>query len=368
MEVSVRDSESVSDMIKKSVAATVRNEEWKYTNVQFLSRDRYAVHKRLPYQGTLFTVGADVAMPVNNGADPFLVLGHSLSEGINTAIIEKNTAIEQPIELNVVADCEEENVIQSNRLRIVVEEGASVTVVERHGLQGSKVFLDLFEIEFDVHENASVEYIKIFDSPGSIRHFGHTTAKLARESRFTSFAVCIDGAFVRNNLKISFKGESANAYLYGVSVLTDSQLVDNHTVVDHEIPRCHSEELYKGVYDGKSVGVFNGKIFVRPDAQKTTAYQSCKSILLSKNAQVNAKPQLEIWADDVKCSHGATSGKIDEEALFYLRTRGLTYDDARAMITYAHAAEVVEHISSAVIRNSIERRIAQKLGTIPQTL
>jgi Fe-S cluster assembly protein SufD len=114
--------------------------------------------------------------------------------------------------------------------------------------------------------------------------------------------------------------------------------------------------------------VFNGKIFVRPDAQKTTAYQSCKSILLSKNAQVNAKPQLEIWADDVKCSHGATSGKIDEEALFYLRTRGLTYDDARAMITYAHAAEVVEHISSAVIRNSIERRIAQKLGTIPQTL
>ncbi|MBI2793599.1 MAG: Fe-S cluster assembly protein SufD [Ignavibacteria bacterium] len=368
MEISVRDNESVSDMIKKSVAATVRNEEWKYTNVQFLSRDTYAVHQRVPYQGNLFTFSAEAATTVSNGADPFLVLGRSLSEGISTAIIGKNTAVEQPIELNVVADCQTENVAQSNRFRVVVEEGASVTVVERHSVNGSNVFLDLFEIEFDVHENASVEYIKIFDSPGSIRHLGHTTATLARESRFTSFAVCIDGAFIRNNLRISFKGEGANAYLYGVSVLTESQFADNHTVVDHEIPRCHSEELYKGVYDGKSVGVFNGKIYVRPDAQKTTAYQSCKSILVSKSAQVNAKPQLEIWADDVKCSHGATTGKIDEEALFYLRTRGLTYDDARALITYAHAAEVVEHISSALIRNSIERRIAQKLGTIPLTL
>lgn len=363
----VNDIESVGDMIKKTVAATVHNEEWKYTNVQFLARDIYAVRNRLPYEGNLFSITSDLSTSVTNYADPFLTLGHSIRDGVSTAVIDNNTAINHQVDLNVVANCETENVIQSNSLRVVVEQGASVTVVERHSVIGSNAFLDLFEISFDVRENASVEYIKLFDSPGAIRHFGHTSATLARESRFTSFAVCIDGAFVRNNLKISLKGEGAKAYLYGVSVLNESQFADNHTVVDHDIPRAHSEELYKAVYDGKSVGVFNGKIYVRPNAQKTTAYQSCKSILLSRNAQVNVKPQLEIWADDVKCSHGATTGKIDEEALFYLRTRGLTYNEARALITYAHTAEVVEHISSAVIRNSVERRIAQKLGTLPLT-
>jgi Fe-S cluster assembly protein SufD len=172
----------------------------------------------------------------------------------------------------------------------------------------------------------------------------------------------INAGFVRNDAQVRLIGEQSQGFLFGVSVLDGAQYVDNHTVVDHVVPHCHSEELYKGVYNGSSTGVFNGKIFVRPQAQKTTAYQSSHSLLLSGKAQVNAKPQLEIWADDVKCSHGATTGQLNEDAVFYLQARGLERSKAVAMLTNAFAAEVIEKLPHAGLQQHLLLRLADKLG------
>jgi Fe-S cluster assembly protein SufD len=174
--------------------------------------------------------------------------------------------------------------------------------------------------------------------------------------------VNLAAGFVRNDAQIRLAGQGSQGFLYGVSVLNTNEYVDNHTVVDHMVPHCHSEELYKGVYDDSSMGVFNGKIFVRPQAQKTTAYQSSHSLLLSNKAQVNAKPQLEIWADDVKCSHGATTGQLNEDALYYLQARGIERAKAVSMLTYAFAAEVVDKLPHEELRSYILQRLAEKLG------
>jgi Fe-S cluster assembly protein SufD len=167
---------------------------------------------------------------------------------------------------------------------------------------------------------------------------------------------------VRNNLYLRLDGENINTYLNGLYVAGGEQVVDNHTLVDHATPHCFSSELYKGIIDDKAQGVFNGKIWVRQDAQKTNAYQSNKNILLSNDASMNTKPQLEIYADDVKCSHGATTGQLDEEALFYLRARGIGEAAARALLNHAFAADVVEQVENETIRQSLMLLLDAKLS------
>jgi Fe-S cluster assembly protein SufD len=152
--------------------------------------------------------------------------------------------------------------------------------------------------------------------------------------------------------------------MYGLYIGSGSQHIDNHTLVDHAMPRCFSNEFYKGIMAGKSTGVFNGKIIVRQDAQKTNAYQSNKNVLLSDEAHVNTKPQLEIFANDVKCSHGATTGQLDEEALFYLRSRGIGKAEAKAMLTHAFAADVLENIKHEEIKEYATKLVFEKLNSI----
>ena len=166
---------------------------------------------------------------------------------------------------------------------------------------------------------------------------------------------------VRNNLNIVLDAEGCETHLYGLYLVKGTDHIDNHTVVDHKKPNSYSNEMYKGIMDEKSTGVFNGKIYVRPDAQKTNAYQSNNNILLSDEASINTKPQLEIWADDVKCSHGATTGQLDEEQLFYLRARGLDKTTARAMLLYAFAMDVIENIRIPALREYMEKIIADRL-------
>jgi Fe-S cluster assembly protein SufD len=170
-----------------------------------------------------------------------------------------------------------------------------------------------------------------------------------------------NGKIVRNNLRIELKGRNASAHLNGLYVVSGESHVDNHSVVDHASPDCYSNELYKGVLNGKSRGVFNGRIFVARDAQKTNAYQSNKNILLSDEASMNAKPQLEIYADDVKCSHGATTGQIDPEALFYLRSRGIGEREASALLTNAFAEEILDKISVSSVREKLKEIIHSSL-------
>jgi Fe-S cluster assembly protein SufD len=160
----------------------------------------------------------------------------------------------------------------------------------------------------------------------------------------------LGGGLIRNNLNIRLGDVNGTAYLNGLTVARFNQLVDHHTVVDHAMPHCYSNELYKNIIDDSAQGVFNGKIFVRKDAQKTNAFQSNKNLLLSDEASMNAKPQLEIFADDVKCSHGATTGQLDDEALFYLRARGIGEDAARALLNHAFAADVIEGIAHEGIK------------------
>nr|MDQ3073318.1 SufD family Fe-S cluster assembly protein [Bacteroidota bacterium] len=180
----------------------------------------------------------------------------------------------------------------------------------------------------------------------------------------TQVTVTLSGSIVRNNVGFLLNGRHAEAHLHGLYLPKESSHIDNQTFVDHAVPQCYSNELYKGIMRDKATGVFNGKILVRQDAQKTNAYQSNKNILLSKEAHINTKPQLEIFADDVKCSHGATIGQLDEDAVFYLRARGLDEHAASVLLTHAFALEVLEHIPSEPLRTYLDLLVEAELATV----
>ena len=182
------------------------------------------------------------------------------------------------------------------------------------------------------------------------------------ESVFSMYTITLTGDVVRNNLTVVPDGEFCETHLYGLSLPIGDTHVDNHTLVDHAKPNCMSNELYKTVLDDSSSGVFNGKVFVRRDAQKTNAFQENKSILLTEKATMNAKPELEIYADDVKCSHGATTGQLDPEALFYLRSRGIPERQARGMLLHAFARDVIDQIKIEPLRELLDRRVTERFG------
>ena len=171
----------------------------------------------------------------------------------------------------------------------------------------------------------------------------------------------MSGSLLRNNLNIGLKGENIETHLNGFYMLNGKELFDNHTLVDHFVPNCQSNEIYRGILAGKSTGVFNGRVFVHRDAQKTNGYQSNNNILLSDDATMNSKPELEIYADDVKCSHGSTTGQLDDDAVFYLRARGLDEFGATALLLTAFAGDVLKAISSESLREELEQKIQNKL-------
>jgi Fe-S cluster assembly protein SufD len=182
------------------------------------------------------------------------------------------------------------------------------------------------------------------------------------KSVYHNSTITLSGALVRNNLNVSLDGEYCELFMNGLYMLNGTTHVDNHTVADHRLPNSQSHELYKGILDEKSSGVFNGKIFVRQDAQKTNAYQSNKNILLSDTATMNTKPQLEIWADDVKCSHGTTTGALDEEPLFYLMARGISRQKAKSLLMYAFADDVLNKIKIEAVRALTEKIISDRIS------
>jgi Fe-S cluster assembly protein SufD len=215
-----------------------------------------------------------------------------------------------------------------------------------------------------------LEHDKLQVENGAAFHIGSTYARQGRDSVVTSNSIALGGSLVRNTVTATFAGPGSECTLNGLSLGTGEQLIDNHTVIDHAHPHCASHELYKAVLDGAARGVFNGKIFVRPDAQKTNARQTNKTLLLSDGATIDTKPQLEIFADDVKCTHGATVGQLDEEQVFYLRARGIGEQDARDMLTYAFAADVVGRVHVDALRERLDDllhlRLRQgRLSTVP---
>ncbi len=299
------------------------------------------------------TIGA--ILPIDT--TPFVAMNTALH---TTGVVIRITGnVTKPIHLDLIAHDASPDPLPSPRILVLASEHASATIVETVRSNPAAVLLPVCEIECQA--NAHLHWTRVLDDANN-RHISAMAANVYGNGSVTVTTCIVDAAFVRNDVVIRLLEPGAQGFLFGVSVLDGQQFADNHTVVDHVMPHCHSEELYKGVYDDGSTGVFNGKIFVRQDAQKTTAYQSNRSLLLSPNAQVNAKPQLEIWADDVKCSHGATTGALDADAIFYLQARGIPKAEARRLLTMAFAMEVLERVPVESLRQSLERRMEQRLS------
>jgi Fe-S cluster assembly protein SufD len=274
--------------------------------------------------------------------------------------IAKNAIIEEPIQLIYVTTGTA--VLSSVRNIIVANENSDATIVMGYyGEQADSNFTNVVT-EIKVKQNASLSIHKIQHENNTNFHINTETVSQDRDSRFSLSTSTFSGAIVRNNVYVHVDGENAETNLYGLYLTDEKQLVDNHTVIDHKVPNCNSNELYKGVLDGQSTGVFNGKVFVREQAQKINAFQSNGNVLLSDNASMNSKPELEIYADDVKCSHGSTTGQIDEEAIFYLRARGISEKSAKSLMINGFVGEVVEQISNEIIREHITKLMAKKLG------
>ncbi|MGD1890096.1 MAG: Fe-S cluster assembly protein SufD, partial [Cyclobacteriaceae bacterium] len=288
---------------------------------------------------------------------------------LNTAIaqegvmvhVPKNVLVETPILTYFISDTSTGVSVASPRNLYVAETGSKFSVVESFYTVGGAASYQNVVSEIWVQPNASVHYTKLQPESAQAYHTGTTEVYQARDSRFTAVPVSLQGTMLRNNLNIVLDDENCESHMYGLYMLDEKSHVDNHTAVDHRKPNSFSNELYKGIMDDNSKGVFNGKIYVRQDAQKTNAFQSNANILLTDDASIDTKPQLEIWADDVKCSHGATTGQIDEEQLFYLRTRGMSKEQATAILLRAFAGDVLENIELDFIRQQIEQVIDTRL-------
>jgi Fe-S cluster assembly protein SufD len=292
----------------------------------------------------------------------FTALNTALASDGVVIQVPANVTVEQPILLRFITDARESNVASQPRNLILVGKNAEVTVAESFRTLGDQSSFVNIVTEIVVERDARMQYYKVQDETEKAYHIGTTQVQQADNSHFYSATVTLNGNFVRNNLNIVLNGQHAEAYMYGLYMPNGRQHVDNHTLVDHAMPNSYSSELYKGILDDNGTGVFNGKIFVRPDAQKTNAYQSCKNVVLSPGASMNTKPQLEIYADDVKCSHGTTTGKLNDEALFYMRSRGIPKDEARTLLLYAFAQDVLSQIKIEPIRDYLNQVVTQKLA------
>lgn len=285
---------------------------------------------------------------------------------LNSAFVQEGTFIHvrkdpKPVFIYQVTDARGASIFSQPRTLIYVAENVHVKFVETFATLGQQQNLINQVVEVVVEQNAIAEYYKIQNDAAGNSQVTTTQFRQIGRSSVHAVTVTLGGAIVRNNLNLSLEAEHAEGHLYGLYFIKGDSHVDNHTIVDNIEPHCLSNELYKGVIDGKATAVFNGKIYVQPQAQKTNAFQSNKNILLSDTATVNTKPQLEIFADDVKCSHGCTVGQLDEEGLFYLRSRGISESVARSLLVRAFASDILEHIKLEVVRDHVEELISSRL-------
>ena len=275
--------------------------------------------------------------------------------------VGKNKAPEYPVQILHIHDVSQHNLFIQPRNLWVLEQSAELKVIENfHSVGDNYSFLN-YTTEGHVAANAHLKHYKLQNDQLNAYQVSQIEMAQEQDSTISNYTVTLGNGFTRNNTNYRVNGENCQTNLYGLYLTDGKQFADNHTIVDHKVPRSESNELYKGIVDDRSVSVFNGKVFVRSKAQQTNAYQSNRNILLDDKATVNAKPQLEIWADDVKCSHGATAGQLDENQLFYMRARGLEYDQAQSLLVYAFAAEVIGYIDIEPVKDYINDLIAKKL-------
>lgn len=297
----------------------------------------------------------------------FSKLNEATAENFRLKItIAANSRIEKPV---LLIHCKSSSVDHHwSQPHISVEAGtnSSVYFAEIHEGEANGVVNLLNQIS--LASGAVLNWLNIENNAAGSVLINQTRAKLDADAQFRHSVVCASKGFVRNNLDVHISGRGAHADLFGLSLGIGNSHCDHHSFVHHEVENCSSNQLYKGIYAGKSTGVFNGKILVDQEAQKTNAYQSGRSILLSADARVFAKPQLEIFADDVKCSHGATIGQLEEEPLFYLRSRGLDLATARLLLVRAFASEILMEISSETLREFAENLTIARLDEMTREI
>lgn len=297
-------------------------------------------------------------------SNPISMLNTSIADKGCVITIDDNIQISKPFYLLFLSSANNKDVFIPVRNLIQIGRNSRASFIfQIHGYNGNASFTSMVN-EFFLSENAHMEFISYQNDTGKVFNITDSSAILMKDSTIDTTNIFLDGKFSRNDVLIKLRGENAEAHLYGLYLSSNDNFIDNHTVVDHETPHCNSNELYKGVLDDSSKGVFSGRIIVREDAQKTNAYQSNKNILLSNDATMNTKPQLEIYADDVKCSHGATSGNLDKEQLFYLISRGISPDLAKSLLLKAFTNEIIEHISDKVFKNFVESEVEKKLNLL----
>ena len=355
-----------------------KSEAYKYTSIASLLEKRVdlSIDLDASFNKSLFYKTAGTHLVITNGvfdqslsmvAQGVSITSSEITEGKHDPLSLLNTALSSE-EITVQVDGETEPIfiyhlnsigLSNPRIKVLAKANQEITFIEKSHNQ-PKTFTNSY-IEFDLDKNTKVNYTKIqaYDSDS----YAHETvfAKQVRDSRFYSNVFTFSGGTIRNNVTINLDDENCEGHMHGLYLLDGKTHLDNNTSVDHMKPNSYSNELYKGVLDEKSTGVFNGKIYVRADAQKTNAFQSNNNILLSEDATVNTKPQLEIWADDVKCSHGCTSGQLDEDAIFYLRARGISERNAKAMILNAFAVETLAEVTVDEVKQELEALIEKKL-------
>jgi Fe-S cluster assembly protein SufD len=276
--------------------------------------------------------------------------------------IPKKTVAEKPIEIIHFSSGDEAALWLQPRNLIVVDENSQVQIIERHQSLKEHPVVTNSVTEIYVHKEAYVDYYKLQNDLTTASLIDNTYIVQEKNSHASVHTFSLGGKLIRNNLRYFHKGEQILSTLKGVTILEGKQHVDHSTLVHHSQPNCESHQDYKGIFSERSEGVFNGQILVDKIAQKTNAFQQNNNILLDDKATVNSKPQLEIFADDVKCSHGCTIGQMDEEALFYLRTRGIPKKEAKALMTYAFANNVLESVQLPSLKKRINGQIARKLG------
>ncbi|MFN7955079.1 MAG: Fe-S cluster assembly protein SufD [bacterium] len=287
-------------------------------------------------------------------AEPFTALNSAFVQDGALIQVARGVAIEKPIHLVFIASGASEPIVSHPRVLIVAQEASEITVVERFVTLGAGTHFTNAVTEIVLGPAAVIEHVKLEREGTHAFHVGSLHVRQARASQLASRWIALGGGLVRNEIRTILDGEGATATLDGLTVGADNQHVDSQTSIEHAQPHCESRQLYKSVLDGAARSVFNGRVLVAPHAQKTNAQQVNRNLLISKDARADTKPQLEIYADDVKCSHGATIGKLDPAAIFYLRSRGLGESEARSVLTQAFAGEVVARVRAASVRAELE--------------
>ena len=371
---------------------TTHDEEWRFTNVAPIARTSFrpvseAFGHSVSGPGTIrltFINGRLVERPQNlpKGVQVGALLDdeevvskhlawyasydHHAFVALNTAFcaggafvrIPRGLVMEEPIQISYVTGPGTEHEVTHPRTLILVGSDAHCNIVEAHGGAGDAYFTNAVT-EIVAGDGAVVEHSRLQQEGPRAYHVSTMQAQLGRSANFTAHSIALGGALVRNDAGVVLS-EGTEATLNGLYIVNGTQHVDNHTVIDHAKPHGTSHELYKGILDGKASAVFNGRIIVRKDAQKTDSKQTNKNLVLSDEAVIDTKPELQILADDVRCTHGATIGQLDAESMFYLQSRGIAKKDARSLLTYAFAQDIIDRIKVQSLRDSLERILFEK--------